>query len=433
MSEFNGPDITKKRGGLGRRSPSTDGVCGLICGGVAVAGKIALGEIKKLIQVSDAEDLGINAAYDSTNEILVYQHIKNFFRYNPNGTLYLMLVTRKAAATGVSMTDMCDTANDHLKKLLTYEEEGVKVIRNAGVVLNPDLATYVSTLTSGLDGDVVTAIPKAQELVEGLRAQQIYVDNIMLEGREANGTIATMLDLRAQASEYVSVVIAADPAVQALDVSYAKYADVGSALGMLSVRKVNECLGSVDIANKPDAKKGSENYSLTDKVNGVYLSAAISSGVLYKDLTAAEKTSLEQKGYIYAGSYEGYQGVYFNDSHTCIEVADDYAYIEDNRVWNKAVRYLRKALMPIMKGNVDIDPATGYISSSTIAFFEQKAQKEVGKMATDGEISGQPEIYIDPKQDVVSASKVLLSLSYIRKGVLRKLEANVGATNPFNA
>jgi len=394
----------------------------LVAGGVATASYPALDTVVKLESPADAEALGFNASYDSTNDILVYHHIVRFFHYNPNATLYLMLV-----AQGTSMAAVCDTANQYLKKLLLHGDREVKY---AGVVLNP-LASYAPAYTEHLDADAIAAIPKADALVKELNARGIFVGGVMLEGRlDSSAVISGLYNVRGNANEYASVCIASDSATQDSDPIYSGYADIGSALGMLSARKVSENLGSVDIANKPEAFKGQETYPLTSADRSYWLSASLSSGKAFADLTQAEQDSLRQKGYIYAGKYEGLDGYFLNDSHTAIEAADDYAYIEDNRVWAKSARLVRRALLPVMKGEVEIDPDTGFLPASQISYYEQKAQRSLRQMSADAEISGEPIILIEPSQDVVGTGKILMKIQYVRRGVLRVLEGEVGAVNP---
>lgn len=426
MSAFEGPKIQKINGGLGRRNASTDAVMGLVLGGVATSG-IPLSTVKKLIQVSDAEDLGLNAAYDANNSILVFHHIKEFFRLSPDGTLYIMLV-----AQGTSLTNICDVANLHLKKLILDMELVKREAKSFGVVLNPDTSTYTATVTNGIDADVTAAVIKAQALVDSLRGDAVYVDSILLEGRSAGGTISTMEDMRTKECENISVVIASDPTVVALDVAYTNYAAIGSALGMLSVRKVHENLGSVNIIEKPDTKKGDESYPLTDDTSGVWLTSTLSNGTQVATLSKADQKALEDKGYIFAGFYEGYAGIYFNDSPTAIELADDYAYIEMNRVWNKTARYIRRALTPKMKSTINVDKDSGFIAPSTIADWENAALKQAGKMLKDDEISDLS-IFIDPKQNVLSGNPIIIKISITPKGIAREIVNELGFTNPFNA
>ena len=93
---------TTRRQGLGRRSLSTDAIMGLVCGGVATTGAggttaLALGTSVQLNSILDAQGYGLTDAYDAANSILVYHHIKRFFKRCPSGTLYLMLVPQRIA------------------------------------------------------------------------------------------------------------------------------------------------------------------------------------------------------------------------------------------------------------------------------------------------------------------------------------------------
>jgi hypothetical protein len=421
MNEFSGLLPSKPRGRLGRRNPTADSVFGLVAGGVAVVGLLALGQVVKLSQPADAVAVGINAAYDANNSVLVYHHIQRYFAYNPDGTLFL-----KVVAQGTSLASMCGAAGA-VQQLVTDEATN-GAIRKVGVVLNPSAAPASGDYTTGLLTDVLNAVPLAQALTTALASQALYLDNIMLEGLlSSTASPTTLPNLRALASDSVSVCIAADPATFA---DAGAYAAIGSALGMLSVRKVSECLGSVDIARKPEAAKGTNTYPLTKTALGYFLSACLSNGKPFASLSDTDKSNLGTKGYIYAGKYNGFDGVYFNDSHTCIEASDDYAYIEDSSVWNKAARYLRVGMMPVLKGEVEVDDATGYMTASTTAYYKAKGVKAVGVMATDKEISGEPAVDIAPNQDVVGTSTVSLSLSYKRNGILRNLEGEIGAVNP---
>lgn len=420
---FKGVVNTKLSGGLGRRNPSTDSVVGLVMGGVATA-NIALGVVKKLIQKEDAEALLLNAAYDSTNGVRVYEHIQQFFEFCPDGTLYIMIV-----AKGTTQAQMCTFANDYVKKIV-LDPISNRTIKLVGTVLNPATA-YAPVTTNGIDVDAEAAIPLAQALVDALAAEFVYIDGIVIEGRNVSGTIGDLLDLRTKTAQNVSVCIGTDPFIVALNADYAGSASVGTALGGLAVRKVSEDLGSVDIARKPQIKKGQPNYSLTNEANGTWLTAALTSGVLFSSLTAAEKQLLTDKGYIYVGAYEGYPGLYFNEGPTCVEAASDYSYINMNRVWNKAARYVRTALIPKMNSEVEVTDA-GAIESDTISEWVGAANRELDKMKADEEVSSYI-FYIDPAQNVLGGDPIITKLTIVPKGIARKIENELGFTNPLTA
>lgn len=417
MNSFSGPIINKVRGGLGRTSDSGVAI-GLICGGVATD-ELPLDTIARITSLTDAVLLEINDSYDANNKVLVYNTLKRIYLYAPEAIVYLVLKTGNTAL---------DTLDVDIPSLVLHEDTN-REITIVGAVLNPATG-YTPSYTTGLDAKVLTAIDEAQAACVALYNQGIFIDNVMLDGcLQSGATLTDLPNLRAKASEYVSVVISQDPALTALDAQFARSADVGSALGMMAIRKVSECLGSADIANKPASKKGTVTYPLTVGTQ-YYATAQITSGKKFTELSETEKTALDTKGYIYAGRYEGMVGYFLSDSHTCILATDDYAFIEDNRVWNKAARLVREALLPNMKGQVEVDPTTGFLSPSFVKYMEGLAQRKLAAMTRNGEISGEPTVSIPTNQNIVSTGKVSLSVTYARQGILRILEADVYAINP---
>src|SRR5690606_3146704 len=94
-----------------------------------------------------------------------------------------------------------------------------------------------------------------------------------------------------------------------------------------------------------------------------------------------------------------YPGVYFANSYTAIERNSDYAYIELNRVWNKAARIIRTTLMPHVKANVKKDKATGFMATTVASRWEQMCKKALEVMEIAGECSGY-DVRINPQQIV---------------------------------
>jgi hypothetical protein len=422
MHSFSGPQINKVRGGLGRTAAATITAV-IIAGGVATD-DLALETPVKISEPKELEAYGINAAYDANNKLQVHRAVSNFFLYAPEAQVYLYLVPRSGATNALQGLDT------HLEAVM-LNEATERSITMAGVILNP-LEAYTPTYTNGLDAHVLTAINHAQDVAETLRAQGIYLDNVLLDGRLAdNATLAGLPNLRGLNSEYASVVCFNDPLVAALEPVWAKTADVGSALGMLAVRKVSECLGSVDLATKPEGAEGVGSYPLTKGTR--YTSAAITSGKLFSELSATELQALDNKGYIYAGRFEGFAGTYISDSHTCTLATDDYGYIEDNRVWNKASRLAREAMIPFTRGEVEVNPDNGQLSPTFVKYMESQVLRKLSVMSQNSEISGEPIVRIPLNQDIVATGQVSLSLQYVRKGILRKTVVNVFAINPANA
>ena len=385
------PDVKiVKLPGLGRKQPSEDNISGLIAGGIATiatttTAAYALGTVITLNSPRDAEGYGINADYDTTNKILVYHHISRFFKRNPDATLYMMLV-----AQTMNMATMCDKTNaDGLVKLLRSPIPNGK-IRQAGVVLNPDMSTYTPTLTNGLDADVIAAITEAQGLADEEFAKHRPVD-IMIEGRQFNGTVANAKDLRTLASPQVTCVIAADNDISTITISAAQpflhYAAVGDALGCVSFAKVNENIGWVD------------KFPLTDLTDNTMINAGLSSGTHISNYQDDEGV-LHDKGYIFAKYHTGATSAYWNSDPTCTVITDDEAYLENSRTMNKAARLVRQALLGSLNSPVPLTEA-GTMEPAIIGSLEQKGEVVLDdNMRKNGEIS-QFSVFIDPTHNFI--------------------------------
>lgn len=400
---LNGVTVNRLNGGLGRKNPSTDGVCLLVIGGAVAATGLSLKTAKELISVEEAVTLGIDPAYDDTNDILAHHHIDEFFRVNPNGNLFVVLDD-----------DTITTAE--LKSILKQNAaiKAVGFVRNAAAA-PADMDVYVSAY---------------QTMVNDLRSESRNISALLVEGGvfDDETLISAYPDARAYEAENVSIIIAQDPIIRAVKTAHETYAAIGTALGAISVRGVNENIGSLDIENKPSDFKGASVYPLTDADRQRWLSAKLQDGRDFSSLTTAEINALADKGYILVGFYNGFAGYYFTDSHTCTESASDYSRIENNRVWDKAASLGRTALLPRVKGNVLKDPTTGFMRDIEAAELESLAENAIKTMEASGEISG-VSIYIDPKQSISDDSPLKVKGEVLFNDILHAMEFDLGLTN----
>jgi hypothetical protein len=293
-------------------------------------------------------------------------------------------------------------------------------IKNIGLVRNSALPP----------ADMEAYVAGYQTMINELRAENRNIANVLVEGGEFDNAtlIAAYPDNRTYASGNVAVVIAQDPIIRALNVAYETYAAIGTALGAISVRGVHENIGSVDIENKPSAYKGNANYQLTDVARQRWISAVLQDGKSFSELSKAEITTLNAKGYIFVGNYNGYDGFYFNDSHTCIESSSDYSRIENNRVWDKGADLARIALLPRVKANLLKDPTTGYIREIEATELETIAVNAINAMLSAGEISGHA-VYIDPEQDISNDQPLKVKGQLVFNNIIHEMSFDLGLTN----
>ncbi len=386
--------IQKRNGGLGRRFPSGDAISGLVANGVAVVGGVQLNTTYRLKSVKDALLLLILPAYDSDNSVLVYEHISEFFRVNPNGDLYLQLV-----AKSMSYVDMLDITNTNSAKKLLIEADGT--IKQLGIAYNP--ATSVTDFS-----DTLLAVTKAQELATEEYAQHRPVQ-IVLEGKGFDLTSTT--DLRAMNAKNVSVMIGQAIPVLAQDPTYSA---VGTLLGVVSLAKVNENIAWVERFN----------------MYGGRLTATSIGGVNLSAVSEGKKEILNDYGHIFFIKHTGRAGFYLNDSHTCTIITDDYAYVESNRVIDKGARAIRQALLPKLNAPVLVDTDTGRLSPEVVKYYESLSRKALEAMISNGELSG-ADVFVDPFQDIIATSEFQVEFDLIPTGTNRKIKAILGFSNPF--
>lgn len=402
-----GVAINRLEGGLGRRNPNTDGHVLLVIQGAVATSKVPLKEVKKILSTEGAEALGIHPGYDDVNSILAHYHISEFFRISPDGTLYVVL-------------DNGTLTHTELSTILKAES----AIRAVGIVRN----------SNTMPADFNAVVAQYQGIVTALEGESRRIDTVFLEGVETDSSkaIADYPDLRALDARAISVVIGQDKAIRALKPAYTGHAAIGAALGAFSVRGVHENLGSINIENKPNASKGQRDYPLTDPLRDRFLSATLQNGRAYSDLSKAEIEELDTKGYVAIGNYNGYAGYFFTDSHTAIESASDYSRIENNRVWNKAARVLRHALLPLVKSNVLRDATTGVIAAVAVKELEGVGNAALEQMTAAGEISG-AQTYIDPAQELVDDKPLHVRAEVVFNGILHSIEIDLGLTSKLSS
>ncbi len=401
-------------GGLGRRLPNTDGVIGVISTGVAVGSGLTLGVIYPLNGIGDLEALGVDAAYDVTNTTLLHYHISEIFRINPSAEVHLMVL-----AQSTTLAAMVDVANTSNAKKLSKDLNGR--IRILGVIRNP-IVGYTPTLTTGLDADVLAAIPKAQALVDEEALAFRYLDTVVVEGRSYNGAASSAQDLRAITNVEapgVCVPIFADNDVSLINALYAGHAAVGTMLGLISKAAVSQ-----------DPAELTDDFNIVDVAAGKFVNVGLSSGAKVNTLSDSSLTTLDGKGYIFAEPVAGISGIFINDSHCCVGADDDYAYIENNRTINKAINLSRIALLPMVKSRLMANEDTGLLSESSCGLLEDTAKDSLDGMKKDQDLSGGVDAWVDPTTDVLAGDDIEVELTFIPRPIGREIKVAVGFSNP---
>lgn len=381
--------FNRGQGGLGRPLATNDHISGFIMPFVNAnlpSGFSTTDRIKIVYSISEAETLGITQAGTYTK--LLWYHLNQFFKRQPLGKLYIHLID-STAVTFAEVETLQNFSGGEIRQIGFY-----------------NVLSAFSTAN-------LTTIQASCTTLEGINkpVQVLYACNF-----QAITTIGSLADLRALSCKNVSVVIGedGDNLGSALAISETKSVTcIGSALGVLSASKVNENLGWI------------EKFNVVE--NGEFNEPALaiaSTTFLVKNQSQSALDGVNDKGYIFLNKQVGIDGTYFNDSPTAISETSDYAYIENNRTIDKAIRNVRVFLLPSLNSPLYVNQ-DGTLSEDVISKFKNDCERALEKMDIDGEISDY-KVIINPLQDVLTTSKLSIAIKIVPVGVAREIEINIG-------
>jgi hypothetical protein len=401
---FNGANVNRKNGGI-QKAANDDRVIVLIMGMTAV-GSLVYGKAVEILDIKGAEALGITETTDNTNGELAHYHLDEMTRLKPGFTYWLIPVAKTTTVAQL-------VADANLK-------ETIRGIKNRNVIGIGGLNTLVSAS--------LTDAVALQGWVNAFADEHILIDGVVVEGVGGATQIAITgyNNNRSITASGVNYVIAQDPAIASLNAAYAKRAAIGTALGSIAVRYVHEDIGSVSIDNYPDNRKGEESFSLVDETRGRWLSAALSDGKTFSSMSAAEQKSLSNKGWWYVGRFEEYDGYYLNGCPSCVDKDSDYAYFNNNCIWNKGARLIRRTLIPLVRSGVP--KKGGLIDENWIDATAGLVRKNLEVMIAQRNITDMS-IFIDPAQTVNEDTPLKVSGWLQIKDIVHEFSVDVGLTN----
>jgi hypothetical protein len=235
-------------------------------------------------------------------------------------------------------------------------------------------------------------------------------------------TLSALADMRALSSKKVSVVIGEDKGNEGgalVGITEVSISSLGATMGVLANAAVHENIGW---RGKFDLIHGSE-----------YEGLQFVTGEAYDIQSDATLTELTNKGYIYLTKEINVNGSFHNDAPTSVLITSDYAYVENNRTIDKAARLISENLTPKINAPLYVDASTGKLSQATIEDFKNDAFKALENMAAGAEISTNEDgtlpvnsVVIDPDQNVLQTSEIVLTVTIIPVGVARQITVNIG-------
>ena len=415
LKKLNDIRFTKGNGGMGRDAGSDDVITGLIFGGLElsmaavtqngtttpadVSGFEAVDAdtfVRKFTYPEELEDLGIvltpvpetgslTAKQKAVNAL--HYHITEFFRMNPEGVLYVMVKNENTAAAVADITVLQTFAGGNIRQIGVF---------NSTMLAIADVQAQCTSLE------------------ENHRPLSVVLTYSGKAGADLN-TLKSNTSLAVAGQCNVSLLIGcdADTGLAALLGDFAFYGCIGACMGAISKAAVHE------------------NIAWVGKFPLGLKAPALFNGNLIRNIATSDLEVLHNNRYIFPVIHAGDADNYFNDSHTLDVDSSDYAYIENVRTIDKACRGIRSKLLPWLNSPLKVDPDTGKLDTSTVAFLETTAGEALEEMEKAGELSGY-KAEIDPDQNVISTSEVEIIIKKVPVGVMRKVHIKIGFTSKLS-
>ena len=378
---------------LGTVGESADGLLALICGASAVANKLALNSIYEVRSMDDLAELGVT----EQNNAVLHKQVSEFYDEAGSG-VKLILYPVAPATTATFICDYTKTAAGYARDLIVRKNGALRGIGVAGVNTGS-----TSACTNGLDPDVFTALPKAQQLAE-LATTELYAPLFFaLEGRRYDAT-KELKDLSVENYNRVCVAIGDT-------VSASNNASIGTLLGRIASIPVQRNIGRVK-----DGSLFPTEMFIGDKL---------------VDECGSVVSSIHDKGYIVPRKHVGRTGYFYSDDPMACVSTDDYAHLANRRVVDKAYRIAYDTMLNELLDELELNE-DGTLQHAVVKSWQQTLANAINRqMTANGELSSDGDgngcvCYINEKQNVVSTSRIVVTLKVRPHGYGRYIDVNLG-------
>ena len=380
-------------GQLGTVGESADGLLALICGAAAVAGTFVLNTAYSITSMDDLADLGVTA----TNNAALYKQVSEFYDEAGTGTK-LILYPVNPSTSATNMCDYTKTDAGYARDLITKQNGNLRGIGIANINTGAS-----GTSINGIDPDVFTAMPKAQQLAEWATTELYAPLFFILEGRNYDPS-KELKDMTKEKYDRVGIAIGDT-------VASSKGATIGTWLGRIAKSPVQRNIGRV----KDGSLAPLEMYVGSKKI----------------DESESTIKSIYEKGYLVPRKYVGRSGYFFADDNLACDPTGDYAHIAHRRVIDKAYRVAYNIMLDMLLDELEVND-DGTLQVGIVKSWQQTVGNGINKqMTANGELCANSDgegcqCYIDEKQNVLSTSKVLVTLKVRPYGYARYVDVNLG-------
>lgn len=393
-------------GAIGASEPMDDGVTGLVCTAVAVTQTVdgkqettfALDTPYLITKLDELVKKGVTSESSDVNATL-YKAVKEFYDEAPEGSkLWIMGV-----ADTVTIADIVDKTKDNAKKLLVAANGTIRTL----AVKIKDKRDYTPTVTTGIDGAVITAIVNAQGLAEWATETLFAPVMVLLEGRHYTGNAETLVSNPINNGDNNRVAVLIGDTV----------ADSkGAAVGLLAGR-----IASIPVQRSVARVRTGSIVATTMYIGGV----------------AAElgnPETINDCGFICPRTFVGKAGYYWSDDKLAAEASDDYSLIPRRRVADKAYRIAYTTLVNEIAEEISVTD-DGKISAPVVKAIQTAVESAiVNNMTSRGNLGNDlsnpndmgVECYINPDQNIIATSRLDVQVRIKPHGYSKYINVSLG-------
>ena len=377
--------------------------------------------VVRLDSMEDVAELGLTPRVETgeTKNLLAgipYYHIKSFFDTAAPGSVLYIAFADCTSGWG-ALIDMQKAADGMINQFGVWTEQELWGAEDSGAYslkLVGDIQTVADSMANEYFSPACVLLSANTSRNTGVleTPEKIVVSKIP----------SCKIDAR-----YVSVLLSQNAGtverkMQSVLKSTTPVGMVGYALGTLTKAKVSESIAWV------------EQFNLRGSINSIefgFGDAGKGSGSLlknstpYASLSKAQLNTLDDKGYIFLCSYEGFSGsFYFNKDNSCSE--GDFCTISRNRTINKSRRLVRGALLPYVNSPVKVDPANGNISAAQATIYRNTVSDVLVAMGNAGEISSVGVVNVPVNQNILVTKTLSFAYSLIPLGCAEAIKVQEG-------
>lgn len=380
-------NVNVGEGGLGRRAPNQDKISGIVFyNDTLPSGFTASTRTQKVLTLAQAEAKGI--VEGDVNHGVEWYHIKEYFRIQPEGEIYIHYAAVPAGAYDFAEIDtIAADANGEIRQI----------------------AIYANGLT--WDAAQVAAIKTQSDAID---AKGYYASILYAADFSGVTDWTAEPNLRTNTARKVSVCVAQDGG----GAGKALYDSLN-----YSITALGAMLGAVSFASVQQSIGNPANFNVSD---GLELeSIALANGDIANDATILGL--LKDNGYTVVRKYlPQIAGSYFERVPTAISATSDFSFIENNRVVDKAIRLTESILTPELQKDLLLND-DGTLTDDVIGYFQDLVSRQLEGMESNAEISGF-NVLIDPNQDVLTTSTVEVTIQILPLGIAEFITINIGLT-----